>query len=305
MTKIYEFFGYRADDKSDVSLLHAAQFKCPFLYKKCTKSLKTGISGACALENTKVKVICCPNRLYADDYLLLHRIAEKAFEKKLNLYAGRAAVEKAKSEGGAVAVFGHEWGGELPLPNRKGTGNYFMDWVLVKLNSEGQIDEFTAVEVQTIDTTGNYQAGRASLLESRTNTDVTAGFNWENVNKRIIPQIIYKGQVLQRETKCKKGLFFVCNQPVYNCVLERLGGKEKLPTFPPQPASITFVAYDYLTAESPFPDGVILPLEIVDSHQTTVYKIQEAFSSLDLPEADVYLRAIEKSLYSMDDKKAS
>ena len=301
MSKIYEFFGYRADDTSEVALDSAATYSCPFLHRKCTKSLKVGPSGACALENTSEKVICCPNRLYADDYQLLKKISERAFGKVLNLYAGRAAVAKAKLEGGAIAVFGHEWGGELPLPNRKGTGNYFMDWVLVRLNAQGEVEEFTAIEVQTIDTTGNYQAGRESLLKDRTETKVVAGFNWENVNKRIIPKIIYKGQVLQRETKCRTGLFFVCNKPVFNRVLERLGGKDKLPEFPPQPAAITFIAYDYASVDSDDNrNGAILPLDIVDEHRTTVYKIQEAFSSLDLPEADVYLKAIRRSLYGED-----
>lgn len=297
MSRIYEFFGYRATDCSEIALKEAATFNCPFLHRKCTKSLKVGPSGACALENTTDKVICCPNRLYSDDYQLLRSISERAFGKSLNLYAGRAAVDKAKIEGGAIAVFGHNWGGELPLPNRKGTGNYFLDWVIVLLDDQGEIVEFTAIEVQTIDTTGNYQADRASLLKDRTRTNVVAGFNWENVNKRIIPQIIYKGQVLQRETKCRKGLFFVCNKPVFDRVLDRLGGKVKLPKFPPQPASITFVAYDYVECTNRHPDGQILPLGIVDEHCTTVYKIQEAFSALDLPEEDVYLKAIQRSLY--------
>ena len=41
-----------------------------------------------------------------------------------------------------------------------------------------------------------------------------AGMNWENVNKRILPQLIYKGHVLRREELCRKGLFFVCPKHV-------------------------------------------------------------------------------------------
>ncbi len=40
-----------------------------------------------------------------------------------------------------------------------------------------------------------------------------AGVNWENVSKRILPQLIYKGYVLRRERLCSKGLFFVCPKP--------------------------------------------------------------------------------------------
>ena len=122
----------------------------------------------------------------------------------------------------------------------------------------------------------------------------TVGLNWENVSKRIIPQLIYKGQVLQREDLCRTGLYFVAPAPVYKRVLERLGGKDKLPAFPSQPASIHFISYDAIADPV---DGVITPLDVIEEHCTTVYKVQEAFSSLNLPEGNVYRDAINKSLY--------
>lgn len=74
--------------------------------------------------------------------------------------------------------------------------------------------EFTAIEVQTIDTTGNYRLSRLALFEpERRIVKSTVGLNWENVNKRIIPQIVYKGQVLQRERLNKTGLWFVTPVP--------------------------------------------------------------------------------------------
>ena len=206
------------------------------------------------------------------------------------------AVEKAKAEGGAVAVFGHGWGGELPLPKRQGRGSYYVDWILARLDENGELVEFTAIEVQTIDTTGSYQNARRALIERHAVEKDTVGLNWENVSKRIIPQIIYKGQVLQREELCRSGLYFVCPKPVYDRILERLGGKEKLPQFPTQPAAIHFVAYDYLT-DIPVEDGKIRPLGVVEEYCTTVYKVQEAFSAVDLPEQNVYRDAIRRSLY--------
>ena len=145
---------------------------------------------------------------------MLRTIANNAFSMNLNLYAGRAAVDKSKSEGGAIAVFGHGWGGELRLPQREGTGSYFVDWVLARLDANGELVEFTAIEVQTIDTTGNYRDARQALEDGREIVPCTVGLNWENVSKRIIPQLIYKGQVLQREDLCRTGLYFVCPQPV-------------------------------------------------------------------------------------------
>lgn len=297
---IGDFFGYRATDKSDIAAKTASQMLCPFCHSKCSKILarQRVPAGACSIRAKTPGspfVICCPIRLYADDYKLLHIIAEKAFRKKMNLYAGRVAVERAKSDGGAVAVFGHGWGGELHLPQRQGIGSYFVDWVLAWLDADGKLKEFIAVEVQTIDTTGNYQKARAALLDKREVIADTVGFNWENVNKRIIPQLIYKGQVLQREELCRTGLFFVAPKPIYDRVLSRLGGKDRLPAFPPQPASINFIAYDVI--EDAY-DGAIPQLGIIEEHCTTVYKVQEAFSAVTLPEINVYRDAILKSLYS-------
>lgn len=297
---IAEFFCYRAEDKSEVALTTAAKQLCPIQGKSCSKTLNDGlIAGVCAIRQKtsgSPNVICCPIRLYAEDYKMLHTIAEHAFGSKLNLYAGKLAVIKAKEENGAIAVFGKGWGGELKLPKREGIGAYFVDWVLARLDGEGQLVEFTAIEVQTIDTTGNYRNARQALIETREIVKSTVGLNWENVAKRIIPQLIYKGQVLQREDLCRSGLYFVCPTTVYERVLNRLGGKEKLPRFPKQPASINFISYDYLTPEDKI-DGELIPLGVTEEHCTTVYKIQEAFSSLNLPEGNVYRDAICRSLY--------
>lgn len=296
---IEEFFGYRAEDKSKQALDAAQKQLCPFLRGQCTKILSRDhtLSGVCAVRQKKdgtPAVICCPNRIYAEDYRMLHEIAADAFGTKFPLYAGRAAVGKAKTEGGAVAVFGHGWGGELRLPQRAGTGSYFVDWVLARLDYTGELTDFTAIEVQTIDTTGTYRNARTALLQNRSIIGDTMGLNWENVSKRIIPQLIYKGQVLQREDLCRAGLYFICPKAVYDRVLGRLGGKNKIPKFPTQPASIHFVAYDYVGESS---EGEITPLGILEEHCTTVYKVQEAFSAMDLPEGNVYRDAIRKSLY--------
>ncbi|MDE6994717.1 MAG: hypothetical protein K2P41_09880 [Lachnospiraceae bacterium] len=299
---ISEFFGYRAEDKSEVALQNTAKQVCPFLSSYCTKALgdKTNrtLSGVCAVRQVtpgSPSVICCPNRIYAENYKMLAVISRKAFGADYNLYAGRLAVAEAKKRKGAIAVFGHGWGGELPLPKRQGKGSYYVDWILARLDGEGELVEFTAIEVQTIDTTGTYQNARRALIERHEIEKDTVGLNWENVSKRIIPQIIYKGQVLQREELCRSGLYFVCPKPVYDRVLDRLGGKGKLPQFPTQPAAIHFVAYAYLTDE--VEDGQIRPLGIIEEYCTTVYKVQEAFSAVDLPDQNVYRDAIRRSLY--------
>lgn len=300
---ISEFFGYRAEDNSDIALLNVSKQVCPFLSTYCTKALgdkdNRTLSGVCAIRQVtpgSPDVICCPNRIYAENYKMLSIVAQKAFGCEYKLYSGRLAVSKAKEEKGAIAVFGHGWGGELPLPKRTGRGSYYVDWILARLDEYGELMEFTAIEVQTIDTTNSYKNARRALIDQHKIEKDTVGLNWENVSKRIIPQIIYKGQVLQREELCRSGLYFICPKPVYDRVLERLGGKEKLPQFPTQPAAIHFVAYDYLP-NVPTEKGKIRPLGIVEEYCTTVYKVQESFSAVDLPEQNIYRDAIKRSLY--------
>ena len=80
--------------------------------------------------------------------------------------------------------------GEIEAKNF-GYANFIID-------ASGKLLSFVAIEVQSIDTTGNYQAERLAYLEKGSfGGKSTAGLNWENVNKRILPQIIYKGHALR------------------------------------------------------------------------------------------------------------
>lgn len=296
---IWEFFGYRADDHSPDAVQAADARRCPFLDEVCEKRLSDGeVSGVCTIKPvTSGPVICCPIRLYADDYRVLSDVARIAFGSDLPLIAGAEAAKVAQRDNRpTVAVFGKRWGGELRLPQKDGAGSYFVDWVLALLNASGVLQEFIAVEVQTIDTTGNYRNGREGLLTpERTNPATTAGLNWENVNKRILPQLIYKGQVLQREELCRKGLFFVSPVPVYQRIMARLGGANGLVRYALQPASITFLAYEHDIPPDP-PAGALVPLRVLPAHSTTVYKVQEAFNNVTLPDENVYRDAIVAAL---------
>ena len=124
----------------------------------------------------------------------------------------------------------------------------------------------------------------------------SVGLNWENVNKRILPQIIYKGQVLQREPLCKSGLWFVTPQPVYEHIEARLGGSANVGFgYPSQPGAIHFLRYDY-DAETAQSDGHVRPLTIVGNDCTTVERVSAAFNHVVLPEAGVYESALRQAL---------
>jgi hypothetical protein len=293
--KILEFFGYSPADQSPAAKKARQSLGCPFLGQTCTKTLNDGtISGMCTLKlKTSGPVICCPIRLYANDYRILRDVARNVFGEGIELVVGsEAAAYRTKYPGKAcVAVFGKRWGKELRLPNRakKRGGAYFVDWILAHVDPDGKLLSFVAIEVQSIDTTGNYQAERkAHLAETPFTGKTTAGLNWENVNKRILPQVIYKGHVLRREPLCQKGLFFICPTPVYNKIAERLGGS--LAEIHQQSGSVTIMWYDVGPA---VPDGQIRSLELGGQTTTTVDQVALAFTSpSNLPPAKVYEQAI-------------
>ncbi|MEX2300467.1 MAG: NotI family restriction endonuclease [Bryobacterales bacterium] len=273
-SRIIEFFGYAPDDRSTAATKARRDLQCPFRGRKCTKTLSDGlISGACTLKpSTRGPVICCPIRLYANNYEILRDVARIAFGPVIPLVSASAITD---ATGECITVFGKGWGKELRLPTRGRSGAYFVDWVLAHISAEGDLINFVAVEVQSIDTTGNYRSERETYLREETfSSTSTAGFNWENVNKRILPQIIYKGHVLRQEPLCQKGLFFVCPTPVYAKISERLGGG--LRPYPIQPGSLTIMCYDIGT---PVPAGQQRALEAGGQFTTTIDQVALAFTA--------------------------
>jgi len=192
-----------------------------------------------------------------------------------------------------VAVFAKGWGKELGLPTRGGQGGYFVDWILARIGRDGDLAEFVAVEVQSIDTTGNYRDERDAYERGDEFPGTsTAGLNWENVSKRILPQIIYKGHVLRREPLCRKGMFFICPTPVYERIQQRLG--RELLAYECQPGSLTFMWYSVGPAA---PDGELRALLPGGHLTTTVDQVALAFTAPEnLPPPRVYEEAIRQAL---------
>ncbi|NQW24583.1 MAG: hypothetical protein HQ475_14215 [SAR202 cluster bacterium] len=242
--KIEEWFGYDLSYQSQDGRNARVEEHCRFINGKCEKRFNDGsISGVCSVSvGTEVDpVLICPNRLYGNDYGLLRDVAEIAFG------TGHTVIHpnnylKVDHDGRQVIAFGKKFGKELRLPARGGRGNFFVDWVLARIANNGDLAEFTALEVQSIDTTGTYRHQVKELRDGAESVGSSpSGLNWENVNKRILPQLIYKGNVLQSEPLCSKGLFFVSPSAVYNRIRTRLGNT--LGEYPLQPGSISFLWY--------------------------------------------------------------
>jgi hypothetical protein len=291
-SEITELFGYSPTDISSSARAARSWQQCPFTSSPCTKKLNDGItSGVCTIKPSRSQpVICCPIRLYAHNYMILSDIATKAFGSGVVLLpSGKARQHHAKPGEKRVAVFGKRWGSELPLPTGAGLGSYYVDWVLALLDTNDALVDFVPVEVQSIDTTGNYRAERLARMNERPFSGrSTAGLNWENVNKRILPQLIYKGHVLRRERLCRTGLCFVCPQPVFDRIHIRLGGG--LLQYAPQPGAITFLTYDLGPQTT---SGNLRSLVHTGSLTTTIDQVANAFAApVNLPPVNVYESAI-------------
>ena len=293
--RILDWFGLDLTCQSGTAKKHRREGTCPFLSGRCTKTFNDRTtSGVCtvAMASDDTPVIICPNRLYASDYAVLHDVVEIVFGEGHTLIRPDDH-SKVEHDGTYVVAFGKNFGKELRLPSRQSGGGYFVDWVLARIDADGDLNEFVAVEVQSIDTTGTYRPEVEVLRKGRTDVaNSKAGLNWENVNKRILPQLIYKGHVLRREALCKKGLFFVTPEAVYRRIDARLGGT-LVPYDNLQPGSISFLWYQLA---APRPDG-IRPLSLAGQFSTTVDQVVVAFGSpVNLPPAGVYEAAIREVL---------
>lgn len=301
--KILELFGYARDDASATAVSARAGETCPFIGGPCSKQIGSAAnrirSGVCSISDKDgLPVVICPIRLYADQYALLSTVAKLAFKvDAVKLVSGRqSASATCPASTQLVAVFGKAWGGELKVPGRPVRGRkssgFFVDWILARLDADKKLIEFAALEVQTMDTIGSYRAEREAILSGTAHKGKSAGPNWENVNKRILPQLIYKGHLLEREALCQSGLFFACPEAVYNHIMDRLGSD--LASYPMKNNSLTFLPVRLLPATAPGRPRAIRTLE---PKTTTVQQVQIAFSSpTNLPEAGAYEKAIRAAL---------
>ncbi len=300
--QIVEFFGYAPKDRSTAAVATRQNLACPFVGGSCTKTLRGDggvklVGGACTVRQaTPNPIICCPKRLYAEGYRILQDVSDAVFGPGLPIIPGSQVNADPKARN-RVLAFGSALGGEVKLPPICGRGGFFVDWILALVDKNSELKEFVAVEVQSIDTTGNYRKERDTYLAEKDFTGYSnAGINWENVNKRILPQLIYKGHVLRRETLCRAGLFFVCPTPVYEKISVRVGGS--LMKYPgPAPGTLTFRWYDIGPEVR---SGQKRKLVSEGQLTTTVEQLAYAFLSPgNLPPENSYAKAIRAKIKTL------
>lgn len=296
--EITELFGYAARDSSSTARTQVESEICPFTSRSCWKKFRSNnvTSGTCAVKpTTGQEVICCPDRLYGNDYRVLRELILEIFGPTSQLVKP-SDVLATQGQNNRIVAFGKRWGKELRVPkNSADKGGYSADWILAKITDTGDLEEFIPVEVQSMDTTGSYQREWCELTGNTlpSNCQPTSpDINWENVNKRIIPQLLTKGNIFQREALCRKGLFFICPTAVYKRLLDRLG--TTLTEYPIQSGALTFRHY---ALEDSFTPGTRRSLELKGKFTTLVQNLRDAFNTtLNLPSQSIMTQTIRKAL---------
>lgn len=239
---ITELFGYAPDDVSAATVEITRKQFCPFTRVGCSKTNhdQSEVYGTCSVSHGSKKaagseIIVCPNRLYAKNYAVFHDVVKQiwASDKRELIVGGNLAdlAARAGKHAKTVVGFGQNSGKEIQVD---AFGKLSMDWVLQaydrRANQSLEPIDFVGLEVQSLDITGNYRENWASYIQQRLGKHNSAsltpdsghGLNWANVHKRIIPQLIRKGNIYAAAKRCR-GFFFIVPEAVYQKFEQILG----------------------------------------------------------------------------------
>ncbi|WP_227764398.1 NotI family restriction endonuclease [Zhaonella formicivorans] len=242
-----EIFGFAPDDLTPICRNYWNRGVCPFVGSRCTKHNhdKSVIYGVCSVVSGNDEIIICPKRLYAENYKTLKDVSLDAFGYVplylVNEVKSLELVKETPNE--FVIAFGQNSGREIQVGSSR--NKLSMDWVLVKI-VDGNPTEVAGVEVQSIDITNNYRATWEAYKNLETNPcveipDSAHGMNWANVHKRLIPQIIRKGQVYADSHLATKGMYFIVPDVVYSRFEDIIG--DIIPVSTPNKGVLSVLTY--------------------------------------------------------------
>ncbi len=196
-----EVFGFKADNFSKLAKDHRSQKLCPHNNgdEFCTKDKKKSPLGVCSIYYKDQPTIICPVR-FREDWKICEDAAEFFFEK------------------GAI------WTPvtEVRLKDKSGDAAGNIDIVIVRHDKNRKILDFGAVEVQGVYVSGNIRRPFEKYMEDPSKNylmDWTTEENYPSPDylsssrKRLIPQILYKGQILHSWGK-KQAI--VIDRPFYD-----------------------------------------------------------------------------------------
>lgn len=247
-------------------------FLCPFIRSRCTKrstQLPEEPYPICSLwrgrDNAPDRdlIFVCPKRFYAVDFL--------------------------------TDVVKHCWPGEPPknpqvAPEVKMSGFGNVDFVIADVKPDGEIEQFLSVELQAIDITGSvFKAYQALKNNEDLETRPTYGFNWDNVYKRYITQLIRKGYFHHH---WKSKIVAVIPDQVYQYITERA---DFLRSSDVTSATVNIIFMTYRLEMDPTRYGEFRP-RLVTIEGTSHTNLQNAILYKEAPSKEAFCTQIKRSL---------
>lgn len=182
-----EVFGFPIYDESERAKRYRDNKLCPYnnIVSNCTKNSIEFPLGVCSLNHKDKQVIICPIR-FREDWTIITDASSFIFSEK--------------------STWTHV--GEVRLKDKHGKSAGYIDYVLVSYDDKGRVVDFGSLEVQAVYISGNLTGPFTAYLESPTES-----FTWNHAfkypkpdylsssRKRLIPQIIAKGSILNQWKK--------------------------------------------------------------------------------------------------------
>lgn len=220
-----EVFGFPIDNESERAKRYRDNKLCPFnnIVSNCTKNSIEFPLGVCSLHHKGKPVIICPIR-FREDWSIISDAAGFIFDKK--------------------ATWTHV--GEVRLKDKHGKSAGNIDYVLVSYDDKGRVVDFGSLEVQAVYISGNLTGPFTAYLENP-----SSDFTWTQAfkfpkpdylsssRKRLIPQIIAKGSILNQ---WKKKQVVALQTSFYNTLPE-------LPEFDKSKSDFAFFLYDLVAVK--------------------------------------------------------
>ncbi len=214
-----EVFGFPADNLSEQAEHYRNARLCPYNNKtpSCTKNKAKDPLGVCSVYSGNEIAITCPVR-FRQNWKMITDAAKFFFPLDITWVALP----------------------EIRLNDGDGQSAGNIDYVLVAHDGMGKIVDFGAIEVQSVYISGNVRRPFAHYMQDRVNH---AQMEWSSTNvradylsssrKRLIPQIIYKGKIINA---WKKKTAIVLHENFYKTLPE-------LPTVEPENAEVAWLIY--------------------------------------------------------------
>ncbi len=261
-----EVFGYPADNLSPEASRHRQGRLCPFHNSSglnCTKNSATDPLGVCTVFDGDELAVTCPIRLRQD--LLIVSDAARFFFSQAQRYLALTEVRLNDKYG-------------------KSAGN--IDIVIAALNTEGELQDFGALEVQAVYISGNVSRAFKKYMKDPA---INHALTWPAKNypkpdylsssrKRLAPQLIYKGGILHA---WKKKMAVAVHRAFF----------DTLPTMPEVAsgeAEIAWLIYELVYSE-------ILHRYQLKLDQTKYTRFSDALAVITTPQAG-HITDFEKSL---------